>query len=258
MSTNKVVLRPLNTNNWAGVTHYKNCYEDLTPYFLRNGKRYTGFESDDDEEQKELEKKRSRIAKAIKTDLVENSIFWDTFFIRVREEDLILDPSDAYDELKICLLSKHDLVKTSINQNKAGARFLFINEEEEAKKKNLAIQKKQKALNELITMTVTDTRDALRLYGIRGDDLGQEVCYAKLSELIEKDPGKFNMLWVDNKSRKMQVLIERAIIKGLVRRTNLMYLYGTTNLGKTMEECIATIEDPQNQEIKIALNTQLN
>jgi hypothetical protein len=117
----KIVLRPLNTNGWAGIIHYKNCYEDLASYYLRNGRRYTGFESEDEKENEVLEKVRDKLAKTLKTDLKQESIFWDTFFIRTREEDIILEDTDPYDQLKIMFLRKHDKVKNSLSENKAGA-----------------------------------------------------------------------------------------------------------------------------------------
>ena len=121
-----VVLRPLNTNTWAGVTHYKNCHEDLCPYLLQNGKRYTGF----DEASKEDQKIRKDIEKAIHTDLAPDSIYWDTFFIRVGEQDIVLNTEDPMDLLKIQFLKNNDFVKSSLAENKAQARYVLVNDED--------------------------------------------------------------------------------------------------------------------------------
>ncbi len=249
----KVVLRPLNVNNWAGVVHYKNCYRDLAPYLLKNGKRYTGFESDNEDEQKELDKEKKKLEKELRTELHSESSFWDTFFIRTRDEDIVLNDNDPYDRLKIRFLERHMEVKHSLSEKKAGAAFVMIDEEKEARIRNLKADDTIRAYEELKMMTVSDVRDALRLYGVRSEDISEEIAREKLIDYIEQDPTKFLRIWVDNKGRKTQVVIEKAITKGIVRRTNLMYLYGTTNLGKSMNEVIAFIESEDGQDVKLGI-----
>jgi len=249
---NEIILRPL-SDTWAGVAKYKNCYEDLAPYFIISGggKIYTGFDKSNEKERKILEKKLS-------TDLENKSEFWKTFFIRVRDEDLVLNPDEPGDLLKITFLRRHKNVKLTSGEHKAGAKYVLIDNENEAKSENVKLKKKREAYKALDDMTAKDTRDALRLYGLRSDDLTEEMAQNKLVKYIEQDPGKFINLWVENKSRSTFVLIEKAIGRGVVRRTNLMYLYGTTNMGKSIEEVCAFLDSPKNQEILIGLREAAN
>ena len=41
----RVILRPTKVNTWSGLgtRKYRNCWEDLGPYFTRSGVRYTGL-----------------------------------------------------------------------------------------------------------------------------------------------------------------------------------------------------------------------
>ncbi len=250
----KVILRPL-PHVWAGVAKYKNCYEDLTPYFIEHGggKIYTGFTKS-----AESVKDRKALEKRLNTDLDNDSEFWKTFFIRTRDEDLTLDPTDAGDLLKITFLRNHAFVKTATKQNKAGAKWVLIDEENEAKTENVLLKKKREAYKALDDMSAKDTRDALRLYGVRSDELTEEIAQNQLVKYIEQDPARFISLWVENKARNTYVLIEKGITRGVVRRTNLMYLYGTTDLGKNIEEVCAYLDNPKNQEVKLGIKTAIN
>jgi hypothetical protein len=116
---------------------------------------------------------------------------------------------------------------------------------------------KIKAFNAFDDMTGDDARDALRLFGVRGEELKDSVAKARIAEYIERDPDKFIKIWVDNKDRKTYIIIEKAISRGVVRRTNLMYIYGTINMGKTIEDVVAFLNSDSNQEIYLGIQTAL-
>lgn len=245
-----VTIKVINDNTWAGVVNYRNCHADVCPYLKKNGSRYTGFNDPD------MEEARRRLGETLHTDLSVNSEFWDTFFIRMTDDDLVLDLSDPYDELKYHFLKRHKDVKQSLLERKAGAKYVIVNIDEEAKQRNIEAKTKREAFTTLDKMSTEDMRDALRLYGINSED-SNEVVEAKLNELIEADPKKFGDLWIHNKERKIQVLIEKAIGKNIIRRQKNRYSYGTTELGLGIESAIAFLNDVKNQDIKLAIITQL-
>ena len=244
-----VVLQPVNTNEWAGVINYRNCHTDLCPYLQKNGSLYTGFKKGVDEDDKAL----ARISKFMNTDLSQNSEFWKTFFIRVTDEDIMLDLNDTYDELKYHFLKNHMDVKNSPSERKAGARWVLVNADEEAKKANLGNRVKREVYAELNKMTVQDMRDAVRLYGERSEDMSGEVVESKLTEYIDRNPERFKELWIDNKARKTQVLLERAVQKGIIRKSGQRFLYGTTDMGSGIHAAIAWLDNIENQDIKASV-----
>jgi hypothetical protein len=247
----KIVIRPLNISSWAGVTRYKNCHLDLQPYLLRNGQRYTGLNEKEDEKVKE------KLAEQLHTDLNTNSIFWDTFFIRLTEEDLILDTSDPFDNLRYYFIKNHMKVKKSATEPNAGAYAMIIDEDAVAQKENLIFDIEQEVYTCLSKMSPDDLRNALRLYGVNADATLESVAKKKLRELAKADPIKFKTIWIDNKSRGTQVMIEKALIKNIIRRAGMRYTYGTEDLGMGVEEVIAKLDNNKHQDIKIAILKQL-
>lgn len=246
----KVTVKTINDNTWAGVVHYRNCHADVCPYIKKNGSRYTGFNETD---MKETQKKLEEI---LRTDLAPNSEFWDTFFIRMTDEELLLDLSDPYEELKYHFLKRHKDVKTSIFEKKAGAKYVIVDDDEEAKSKNIDAKVKRAAYTFMDKMSTEDMRDCLRLYGISSDD-SNEVVESKLNEIIEADPKKFSELWIHNADKKTQVLIEKAISKNVIRRQKNRYTYGTTEMGLGIQSAIAFLNETDHQDIKLAIINQV-
>ena len=67
-------------------------------------------------------------------------------------------------------------------------------------------------------MSIEDMRKCLRLYGIKSDNLTNELIEAKLTEQIEASPSKFLERWVNNKNREINFVIEEAISKNIIRK----------------------------------------
>lgn len=238
-----VILRPIKRNNWSGLIKYKNCYEDIGSYFTRSGILYTGLLDDDAE----------RLGKVLGHDLKKSSEYWHTFFIRTNEKDLYLNTDDPMDELKYLFLKNHKRVKTSLLESKATANFVLINKEEEAKKASVYNRTKRTAISEFDKMSTEDIRKALRIYGHNADNMTNEMAENKLFEIVEGDPTGFISKWVNNKARDTQFIIEQATSKNVIRRKGRLFTYGTEKLGYGMEEVIHFIEEPKNQDIKIAI-----
>jgi len=242
-----VILRPIAKKSWSGLIKYRNCYEDIGPYFTRSGRVYTGLTTDDE----------TRLGGILGWDLRSASDFWKEFFIRTSGKDLYLDTNDPHDELKYLFLKSHKRVKNSIMENKASANFVLINKDEEAKRTNLYSRVKREALKAFDTLTPEDMRRCLRLYGHNGDSMNNEILEKTLFDIVEGNPQSFLDRWVNNEKRDIESLIERAISKNIIRRNKNVYMYGTDIIGHSLVETSSFLEEPKNQDIKIAIMKQL-
>jgi len=241
-----VILRPIKKNNWSGLKKYKNCYEDIGSYFTRSGLLYTGLVEDDARRlETALGYELNRLGKG--------SDFWHTFFIRTNEKDLYLNTDDPMDELKYLFLKNHKRVKASIMETKATANFALINKEEEAKKASVYNRFKRNAISEFDKLSPEDIRKALRIYGHNADNMSNDMAENRLFEIAEGDPEGFLKKWVNNASRDTQFIIETATSKNIIRRNKRLFTYGTEKLGYGIEEVIVFLDDPKNQDIRIAI-----
>lgn len=245
---NKVVLRQLSRNSWNGHTRYRNCYVYLTPYFTRTGGIYTGLSSEE----------AKRLGQVLGQDLSPLSEFWHKYFVRIGNKDLYIDPASPRGELDYLFLKSHKRVASSLDKISSSHDFVLIDENEEARTVNVYNRIKRQALKELDKLSVADRRRALRVYGFNPDTSSDEVVENRLSELVEKDPQKFFDIWVNNKVRDTEFLIKEAISQRVIERNRSLYKYGQDVIGHSLEEAIAFIDDPVNQEIKIAILKQLN
>ena len=239
----KVVVEPISANVWSNIIHYKNCYTDISTYWLGNGSKYTGLNKKD----------RARLEEELGFDLAPASDFWKTFFIRMTDKQLVLDLEDPFDELKYLFLRNHKLVQPSMNERKATAKYVIVNEEAEAEEINKRSKIKRNAIKAFDKLSNTDIKKALRLYGYKADSISAEQAEAKLYELVEDSPNKFLEIWVDNKYRETQFLIEAAIAKNIIRKNKNAYMYGTEIIGHSLEDTIAFLEDKKNQDIKLII-----
>jgi len=243
----KVTVEPISINLWSNIIHYKNCYTDISTYFRANGRKYTGL-SDEDEE---------RLSKKLSLDLNPTSDFWNTFFIRMSDKPLMLDISDPVDELKYLFLKSHKLIAPSLQEKKASAKYVIVNQEAEAEVKNKRAKIKRNAIKSFDKLSTTDIMKALRLYGYKSDTVSIGQAEAKLFDLVETDPEKFLTIWVDNKYRETQFMIEAAIAKNIIRKNKSAYMYGTEIIGHSLDDTIIFLEDKKNQDLKLVISNEI-
>jgi len=239
-----VILRPLGKNAWSGLVRYRNCFDVLRPYYTRSGRIYTGLTQADAE----------RLGKVLGRDLNPSSEFWtDWVGIKVGAKDLYLNVEDPMDELRYLFLKNHKNVAGSIFERKAGARYVLINKEEEAKKANVYNKAKRRASREFDRMSSEDVRRCLRLYGQNASSMGAEQAESMLFDLVDGNPQKYLDIWVDNKDREINYLIESAVSKNVIRKTKNIYKYGSDIIGYNLDDVIAYLSNPKNQDLKLAI-----
>lgn len=237
----RVILRPM--DNKRPVVKYRNCFDYIGPYFTRSGNIYTGINEEDS----------LRLGAILGLNLLPSSSFWNTFSVRIGAGDVYIDTEDPLDEIKYLFLKNHKRVKTSIFENKATADYLLINKEEEAKKENLFNKAKVDAISEYRRMSLTDMRKCLRLFGHNAENSSGELVENELFKIIENNPNAFLNKWVNNRNRELEVIIEKAIAKNIIRRNKNVYKFGSEAIAYNMQECIDYLNNPKNQDVKLSI-----
>jgi hypothetical protein len=185
------------------------------------------------------------------------STFWDTFAIKIGKRDLILNTDKAEDELKYQFLLSHKRVAQGLAKVNASTDYVLINVESEAVEQNRVNKVKREAFRELDKMSVEDMRKCLRLYGLKSNTMSNELIEAKMTEMIEKDPNKFMLRWVNNKHREINFVIEEAISKNIIRKNRTQYYFGTDLIGNGLDDVVAYLNDKKNQDIKMAIMQEI-
>ena len=242
----EVILRFKSKDPWAGITKYKNCYDYIAPYWTRSGNKYTGLT---DEDAKRLEREIGYPD----GHLSPFSDFWNTFAIKLTTKETILHTERPYDELQYLFLKGHKRVANGLNNVKPNNDYILINKDSEADESNRLIKIKRQAIIDFNKLSVEDMRKALRLYGYKSDAMSNELVESKLFELVEKDPNKFFLIWVNNKTKNTQFIIEAAIAKNVMRKSRNVYYYGTDIIGSSLEDAIAYLDDKKNQDIRLVI-----
>lgn len=236
---------------WSGYKIYDNCKHAISSYIMRSGVRYTGLNGGEHAATKE------RLEKELGVDLSPQSEYWDTFAIFLTSRDEVLDTSIPEQELKFNFLKAHKRVAFGLNDNKPSTEYLLLQAEEEAKEQNTKARLRRRALSEFDKLSVTDLRQALRLFGYNSSNTTAEVAENILSKLVEESPEKFIRLWVDNTSKSTQFLIEEACAKGVLRKQQSTYKYGADVLGYSLDQTINHLENPANGDLKATILSQL-
>jgi len=241
-----VELKIRKNNPWAGLLKYKACFDYIAPYFTRSGSIYTGLTP---EEETYFEK---ALGYAEGT-LAKNSDFWKTFCVKVGARGVILDDSIPRHQMIIKFLTGHKRVATSLDKLTAGKDYILINRQAEAIEQNKINKLRRDAIKEFDKLTLDQMRKCLRLFGVKSDTMSNELVESTLFNLVDKQAKKFFDLWVNNKSKETEFLLEEAVAKGIIRKERTSYYYGTDMIADTKDEAIAYLDAKKNQDFKLSI-----
>lgn len=245
-----VELKLKKKNPWAGLIKYKNCFDYIAPYFTRSGSIYTGLTPEDEQKfEKALGYPEGTLAKS--------SDFWNTFCVKVGQRSVILDDSFPRQEMIIKFLSGHKRVATSLDKFTAGKDYLLINRQAEAIEQNRINKIRRDAIKAFDKLTLDEMRKCLRLFGVKSDNLSNELVESTLFNIVDKQPKNFFDKWVNNTKKDTEFLIEEAIAKGIIRKDRTQYYYGTEMLADSLDDCIAYLEAKKNQDLKLSIINQI-
>lgn len=245
-----VELKIRKKNPWAGLIKYKNCYDYIAPYLTRSGSIYTGLTPEDE----------ARFEKALgyaEGTLAKSSPFWNTFVVKIGSRSMLLDDQFPRQEMIIKFLSGHKRVATSLDKLTAGKDYLLINRQAEAIRQNQINKLRRDAIKAFDKLTLDEMRKCLRLFGVKSDNLSNELVESTLFSMIDKQPKNFFDKWVNNDSKETEFLIEEAIAKGIIRKDRTQYYYGTEMLADSLQDCIAYLDAKKNQDLKLSIINQI-
>ena len=100
-------------------------------------------------------------------------------------------------------------------------------------------------------------RKCLRIFGVKSDNLSNELVESTLFNLVDKQPAKFFQVWVNNKDKETEFLIEEAIAKGVLRKDRTQYYYGSEMIADSKEDAIAYLNAKKNQDLKLSIINQV-
>lgn len=241
-----VELKIKKKNPWAGLLKYKHCFDYIAPYFTRSGSIYTGLTPEDERYfEKALGYPEGHLAKT--------SEFWTTFCVKVGTRGLVLDDQFPLQALQIKFLSGHKRVATSLDKLSAGKDYLLINREAEAIQKNKQNSLRRDAIKAFDTLSLDDMRKCLRLFGIRSDNMSNELVESQMFDIVDKQPKRFLDKWVNNKKKDTEFILEEAIAKGVIRKDRTQYFYGTEMFADSLQDAIAYLDAKKNQDLKLSI-----
>ena len=241
-----VELKIKKKNPWAGLLKYKHCFDYVAPYFTRSGSIYTGLTPEDERHfEKALGYPEGHLSKT--------SEFWTTFCVKVGTRGLVLDDQFPLQALQIKFLSGHKRVATSLDKLSAGKDYLLINREAEAIQKNKQNSLRRDAIKAFDTLSLDDMRKCLRLFGIRSDNMSNELVESQMFDIVDKQPKRFLDKWVNNKKKDTEFILEEAIAKGVIRKDRTQYFYGTEMFADSLQDAIAYLDAKKNQDLKLSI-----
>ena len=101
-------------------------------------------------------------------------------------------------------------------------------------------------------------RKCLRLYGHKSDTYSNELVESKLFETVENNPDRFFTVWVNNKTKDTQYLLETAVSKNIIRKNRTNYMYGTDMIGNTIDDAIVYLDNKKNQDIRLTIMSEID
>ena len=153
----------------------------------------------------------------------------------------------------IKFLTGHKRVATSLDKLTAGKDYILINRQAEAIEQNKINKLRRDAIKEFDKLTLDQMRKCLRLFGVKSDTMSNELVESTLFNLVDKQAKKFFDLWVNNKSKETEFLLEEAVAKGIIRKERTSYYYGTDMIADTKDEAIAYLDAKKNQDFKLSI-----
>lgn len=157
----------------------------------------------------------------------------------------------------IKFLTGHKRVATSLDTLTAGKDYLLINRQAEAIEQNRINKIRREAIKAFDKLSIDEMRKALRILGVKSDNLSNELVESTLFNIVDKQPKKFFEKWIDNKSKETEFILESAIAKGVIRKDRTQYYYGSEMFADTLSQAIAYLDNKKNQDLRLSIINQI-
>lgn len=249
---NIVRIKSIDSESWSGMNRFPKCKDTLSAT-QRNGAFVIDIA---EEERRELE---------IKLDLAPNELgafskFWRDFTIHITDKNLELNLDNPMDYITYKVLMASERVaesdKMEDRMKKPKAQYAIFNEAETAKRENLKVTFKKKAWKIFNSTSVEEQKSILKLMGVNAHNSTQTIVENKLSEIVENRPEDLINVY-GQKDFKMKVFLSDCVRVKALRTNSGQYFFGDVHLGHDEETTIVFLNDPENQEILLALKAKI-
>lgn len=260
----KVNVKPV-TRTWLpdghdGEIRYTGCAEFLCVQVDSVSRKLnTGLTKEDEE----------RLEKTLKltpgTLSPYNTDYWGNYknAIRIDKNGLILDTDNPKDEIIYLNLLAHTDVANSeedfLNSPNAPMfKYVITSSDQEAKVKNDKNKIKKEAYKLFGKMSHNKMKDFLKLEGKRtGDDASLDFIESAVGDIVDNDPSHFLDVYNDPLFDSKVFILDCIYAKAIIKRGPKYLVNGGDSIGNSIEEAIAYIDDPMNQDVYLSLKAKV-
>ena len=257
---NLVYVKPIIKERWHGLHKQNRAKFQGTSdviqaiYDTSIGRLATGLSAKDEE----------RLSKTLGVDLSPNSSneYWSNFKIKLEDKTQIYDERVPLQELQINVLKASKWVANSQKELDEGkwpnAKYVIYDEKGEIQKEAVQAETKAKANKLFSELSPAKRLSLLKVFGKASDNVSDDFSYAKLYEIVEKEPVRF----IEVASMKPAEINVKALIvdlttKGILRTKGAAYLYNDQQIGFDYDNTVEYLLNPKNQELLVKLTDDL-
>ena len=246
-----VMIKPIVRENWLpkghdGEIRYTACFEQLMPVLSHSSGAYlTGLS---EQEALELEVKL-RLKQGTLSPY--NEEYWSDFRkgARFTSAGLLLNPNFPEDKIKLSWLMEHPRVAHSeaVKFDDPDYDYVMTSQVQEAKVRNIKRDLIKAAYSKLVTLSLEEKSDILKLYGKKVDkETSAELINDFIDTMVEDETKTFLDI-VEDPDFKTKILIKEAIqCKALILEGSKYKLNGGDIIAHDIDDAVLYINDPQN------------
>jgi len=254
-----VTVKQFRKNGWLPEGHdgefrYTHCFEEILPQADSSGFPVTGLTEEDE---RLFETKLNLPAGTLSR---YNKDYWASYRIKIHKDGMTLNKKNPKEALTIKVLEAHQLVANSEAEKKDSpfAEYVLTSQEQEAKVESKKVQEKRKAYKVFGGMNTEDMAAYLKVTGKRpSKDASTDWLEAEIGKIIDVDPLGFVAVMEDPNFRTKLFIDNCLSANALVKSGSKYMLKGGDIIGYSIEDTIAYLKAPENQEVYITLKSKL-
>lgn len=260
-----VKIKPLPRQKWhgkEGIEDFSQPVSIRALYDVDTGRYATGL---DDKKRKELEKKTG-FNLDDRYDPRNPHEFWDSdaAILKLPNHTIILDTNNPLEEIKYHIARASKFVANSLEEYEEGkfpeATHVIFDEEQSIKVKAKKVAVKKEAYKIAMKLTTDEKRNIIMI--ISGKDMSKQsndYLDVEIDNIINNKPEEFiEYSKRDKEYINTKALILEAVMKNILRKKAEAIYYMDEMIGITIEEAVAFINDPKNQNYKVMLMEKLS
>lgn len=187
--------------------------------------------------------------------------FWGSQSARIKlpNQTMIFDTSKPSDYVKVKNLKASKFVANSIKELNEGifpeAEFVIFDEQEEIEIKASKIQKRNKCVKVLSSLTVDQKVDIVQILSKKSvRNRSQDFIDVEIDAIINEQPDEFlKYVNMDKTETYIRAAILEGINKNALQKEGNAIFYMGDKIANDYEECVKLFLDPQNSKLKVSL-----